>query len=174
MTIEASANVPAFRHALIETGTHHGETSLRMARMFDVVETIEISKPLHANATIRFSGAGAVGAKIRAHLGDTEHVLPGVVARQTQPVVMFLDAHFSHNDTERSDKDVPLLEELGIIANKLAPEALIIIDDLRLFDTIHCEDWKGVTVSACLERLGARVRHSFAAGDRYVVVLNAI
>lgn len=174
VAIEAMANVPVRRHTFIETGTNVGETTLQMAHLFDIVETIEISAPLHAKAISRFSKEGAVGTKISAHLGDTERVLPGVVARQAQPVVMFLDAHFSHCDTGKSDKDVPLLEELDIIAAHLHPEALLIIDDLRLFDTTQFEDWKGITVPTCLERLSTRVSHSFAAGDRYVIILNAL
>src|SRR5438105_1556154 len=77
---------------MIETGTYRGVTAGRCARVFERVYTIELDKPLAAEAA-KFL---APKRNVEVIQGDALAELPKVLARDdVRELVIFLDGHFS-------------------------------------------------------------------------------
>lgn len=89
---------------IIETGTYQADTTLWMAENFDYVFTIEVNKQFFDKSAARL----AFCPNVVNRYGDTEQVLPNILAKAPQPMLIFLDAHWYKN---------PLLGELEIIAD---------------------------------------------------------
>ena len=103
-----------------------------MEKYFSKVHTIEVSEELWKNVKNKYKGN-----KITFHLGDSGIVLNNLSSNLNNNAVFFLDGHFSNGDTNKGEKDVPLLEELNHINKKFKYEGIIIIDDCRLFGKIE-------------------------------------
>ena len=57
-----------------------------------------------------------------------------------------MDAHWSQGLSSKNHLDVPLLEECSIIDKEYQADlGLVVIDDVRLFETELDEDWSGVS-----------------------------
>ena len=125
----------------IETGTYEGTTAAWAADRFPNVVTIELSPALHAASVARY------GAKrnIDFRLGDSEKILPGIVASLNRPALFWLDAHFSGEATAGVERQCPLLGELLTIEQAPLMHFLL-IDDARLFMAppplpLHPDHW---------------------------------
>jgi hypothetical protein len=124
----------------VETGTHMGGTILAMEPLFDALYTIDIN-PIAYNTT----KGKYKGEKIEFILGDSSEVFPELLPRISQKAVFFLDGHYSGSGTGQGDKDCPLVEELESIQSLFAPEAILVIDDYRLFSIRAEHDWLDIT-----------------------------
>lgn len=115
----------------IETGTYKGDTTSKAARFF-YVETIELSKELFEKAKKRF----AKNKKVKLHQGDSAQLLENILKSANHAkTIIFLDAHFSMNDTAKGPENTPLITELQAIKKSGLTDAIIIIDDIRMFDS---------------------------------------
>ena len=152
----------------VETGTYHGETTLRMQSSFEKIFTIELSAYLYQ----LFTSMDYDKNKITALMGDSGEELSRVIPHLEGDAIFFLDGHYSSNETAQGVKDVPLLEELELIYRDLQHSAIIIIDDLRLFGTRMNEDWTYITKESLLEKIEKRVEKSFEFNDRFVILLS--
>lgn len=166
----------------VETGTLFGHTALHASHWFDHVTTIELSPELHAMAVESL----AYRPNILCLQGNSgvllERVIDGLAGA---PTLFFLDAHFSGDaatdwgastftgypvDTARiddpglseSERQVPLLHELRLIAERHAGEALVLIDDWlspgRRDAQFAGEDWSGIDPAALLAWMAAHPR----------------
>jgi len=146
-TSEFFAKYPVF----IETGTCHGWTTFAMEPHFDEIHTIEIKQDLYEKTKGKYNGN-----KINFYLGDSSVVLNDICKKVIQPSVFFLDGHWSAGNTGKGDKDCPLYEELAVIMNTFKQDAIIIIDDFRLFgkgpstNTEVC-DWENISKQGILD-----------------------
>ena len=166
-------NFPVF----IETGTCSGDTILSMEPYFNKLYTIEISNYYYNIASSKYNGN-----KINFILGDSSKIFIDLLPNITEKSILFLDGHYSSGDTGRGDVDVPLYDELKAINNFLTEEAIIIIDDARLFGkglTPDClEDWTGINTETILKITENRITDyyfldsSSAKNDRLILHLN--
>lgn len=112
----------------IETGTYNGETIFEIEPLFSNIYTVEYSETLHNRTKSKYTGD-----KIKFLLGDSSIVFETLLPTIEENCIFFLDGHWSHCDTGKSSKDCPLEEEITHINTLFKHEAIIIIDDYRLF-----------------------------------------
>lgn len=120
--------VPVF----IETGTANGDSVLWAAKYFSECHTIEIVENRACQKEV---------SNIKWHTGNTTDILPKLIDKlindksveERRYAMFWLDAHYSGDTPNLSKyKDCYLLEELEIIS-KYDQDAIILIDDARLF-----------------------------------------
>ena len=97
---------------------------------------------------------------------------------------IFLDGHWSSGDTACSTKDCPLEEEITHINNLFKNEAIIIIDDFRLFGLDKSygqnEDWSKINKDKLLDIIRLRINKVYhldsncAKDDRLIIHINKI
>ena len=154
----------------IETGTLNGETTFALEPHFDRLYTIEFSEKYYTRTKARYSGK-----KIQFIHGDSGIVFGSLLPTIHERCIFFLDGHWSSGDTGRSAKDCPLVEEITHIANLFAHEAILIVDDFRMFGTSLAEDWSEIHKDRLLAILGSRVKEVYhldsesAKDDRLVI-----
>jgi hypothetical protein len=159
----------------IETGTFNGDTIFALEPYFDKLYTIEISEKYYNNTKEKYEGN-----KINFILGDSGVVLEKLLPTITEKCIFFLDGHWSGEDTGRSNKDVPLEEEITSINNFYKQNAIIIIDDFRLFGLKKGEDWSKISKNKLLNILSSRISKVYhldsviSKDDRLIIHINAI
>jgi hypothetical protein len=163
----------------IETGTFNGETTFSMEPYFNELYTIEFSEKYYNNTKNRYTGK-----KINFILGDSSIVFNTLLSNIKEKCIFFLDGHWSSGDTGKSDKDCPLIEEITHINNLLKNDAIIIIDDCRLFGlskkTGSNEDWSEISKEKILDIIKLRINKVYhldsthAKDDRLIIHINAI
>jgi hypothetical protein len=159
----------------IETGTFNGDTIFALEPYFDKLYTIEFSEKYYNNTKKKYRGN-----KINFILGDSSVVFEKILPNITEKCIFFLDAHWSCDDTGRSNKDVPLEEEITSINNLYKNDAIIIIDDFRLFGLKKEQDWSKINKDKLLNILNLRISKVYhldseiCKDDRLVIHINAI
>jgi hypothetical protein len=141
----------------IETGTSTGRTIFALEPHFDRLYTVEVSEKYYNNAKNKY-----LGDKICFILGDSSIVFKSLLPKIANKCVFFLDGHWCGGDSGRSEKDCPLDEEITHINNLFRHEAIIIIDDFRLFGLDKSsgklgEDWSKISKDNLLNILKMRV-----------------
>jgi len=163
----------------IETGTFNGETTFALEPYFNKLYTIEFSEKYYYNAKNRYAGN-----KINFILGDSAIVFEHLLQTITDKCIFFLDGHWSGGDTGHSNKDCPLNEEITHINNLFQNDAIIIIDDFRLFGLNKSsgklrEDWSNINKETLLNILKPRINKVYhldsecAKDDRLIIHINA-
>jgi hypothetical protein len=111
--------------AVIETGTYRGTTTEFLSHLTGAaVYSVELKRRYYEYARMRLAGIGRVTLEV----GDSRHFLRRLSADPRVPkqrVFFYLDAHW--------EADVPLREELLIIAEHWS-ESVIVIDDFQVAD----------------------------------------
>lgn len=164
----------------IETGTFHGGTIFSLEPYFHKLYTIEFSEKYYNNTKSKYRGN-----KINFLLGDSAVVLERLLPTITDKCIFFLDGHYSGGDTGQSNKDCPLYEEIMHINNLFTKDAIIIIDDVRLFGLSKLsggkfnEDWSEINKEHLLHILQGRINKvyhldsAYAKDDRLIIHINA-
>jgi hypothetical protein len=114
---------------LVETGTYNGDMVQAMKPWFDRVFTIELSSDYAARARKRFASS----ANVTVLEGSSDAVLETLVTKLHQPVLFWLDAHYSGGATARGVLDTPVIQELELIFKPGSPRHVVLIDDARCF-----------------------------------------
>lgn len=163
----------------IETGTFRGDTILNMEPLFDKLYTIEFGENYYNYSKNRYNGD-----KIDFILGDSSVVFETLLPTINDKTIFYLDGHWSSGDTGKSTKDCPLNEEITHINNLFKNEAIIIIDDFRLFGLDKSsgklgEDWTDINKENLLNILKDRVTKVYhlpansLPDDRLIIHINA-
>lgn len=129
--VEEAFQTPMF----IETGTYQGDTTALAATIFPHVYSIELSRELFEKARKRF----AKNEQIHLYEGDSVKLLPYLLKLSKERMMLFLDAHFSMGSTVKGEVNTPILSELTILKESKIADAIILIDDTRMFyEPINC------------------------------------
>ena len=166
-------------NCFIETGTLDGDTTFALEPYFNKLYTIEFSQLYYNRTKNRYNGN-----KINFILGDSSVVFEILLPYITEKCIFFLDGHWSGHNTGRSNKDVPLNEEITHINNLFTNDAIIIIDDFRLFGLDKSsgklgEDWSNINKENLLNILKPRINKVYhldselAKDDRLIIHINA-
>ncbi len=115
----------------VETGTLHGDMIEAMKPDFEQLYSIELSESLHARAQERFSS----DEKVEIIQGDSAVELGNLMKRLDQPVVFWLDGHYSGADTAQAEIDTPIFAELDHIFTHHVSGHAIVIDDAHCFES---------------------------------------
>jgi hypothetical protein len=163
----------------IETGTLNGDTTFALEPHFNKLYTIEVSEHYYNRTKNRYTGN-----KINFILGDSAIVFESLLPNITDKCIFFLDGHWSSGDTGRSAKDCPLDEEITHINNLFINDAIIIIDDFRLFGLNKSsgklgEDWSKINKENLLNILKLRIDKvyhldsEYTKDDRLIIHINS-
>jgi predicted O-methyltransferase YrrM len=165
----------------VETGTYRGDSALLFASVFGQVHTIELSEKYHRLAGERLRGL----SHVHCYEGDSGEVLPGLLRRLSEPLLVFLDAHWAGGDTAFGVEEVPLLRELRSLAQRRQQD-IIVIDDVRLLGRqgetgseldpdypVSRFDWRLITWEAMEKTLSRGIRNPwFICSDRIFIFRN--
>ena len=99
----------------VETGTYRGNTIMRVSHMFQSIHTIELSKKWYKYASKRLKGQ----SHVVCHQGDSAEVLSKLLQEIKEPVLIYLDAHYSGGETAFGKEEAPLLREGSLYLRKL-------------------------------------------------------
>ncbi len=113
----------------IETGTYYGGSIVAVNHLFKKIYSIELSKELFLLAVDKFKH----NKKIFIIHGDSALELPKILNDIHEPVLFWLDGHYSGGETALGDKETPIMEELQIIFSRNNSKDVILIDDAREF-----------------------------------------
>lgn len=115
---------------LVETGTQAGATLAATLAYFDRLYSIEIYQPSVIAARKRFAAC----PKVEIIHGDSATALPNLLKTIAEPVLFWLDGHYSGKGTGMGEEHSPIAAEVAHIRTLRAPgRDAIIIDDARLF-----------------------------------------
>ena len=159
----------------IETGTYNGDTTFAFEPLFNKVYTIEFSEKYHNQTKNNYHGN-----KIDFILGDSSIVFESLLPTITDNSIFFLDGHWSGGETGKSSKDCPLEEEIAHINHLFKHDAILIIDDYRLFGLDTGGDWTDISKDKLLSLLGTRVHKVYhldsecSKDDRLIIHIRAI
>lgn len=120
----------------VETGTAQGDTAFIAAGHFDRVVTTEIDDII--NTAIRHLERVD---NIKIVKGDTLEALPmilGGLSIEPNPVLFWLDAHYSGGPTKIGKTECPVIEEIQMI-RRANPKHCIFVDDMQIFCTAGAE-----------------------------------
>lgn len=116
---------------LVETGTYLGDMITAMRPYCTYIASIELNEPLYEQARQRFAHDPA----IHLYQGDSGMIMGEVIQKIDEPIVFWLDGHYSAGITSRGDLDTPILREIDHIADHPhAAHHILLIDDARCFD----------------------------------------
>jgi len=113
------------KRVYVETGFLAGDSAQKaLDAGFEEIHAIDIDVQAEINCKERFGNS----LNVHFYLGDSAYKLKEVLNQITEPVLLYLDAHFGiHNGVY-----TPLLHELHEILSLGQKENTIAIDDIRL------------------------------------------
>lgn len=116
----------------IETGTYLGDGINNVKNDFREVHSIELNEIFYNNALVKFKDE----PNVLLHLGDSAEVMDKIIYDINEPILFYLDAHFSGGETaygKEADNGCPLLRELSALSKRKYND-IVIIDDMRLMN----------------------------------------
>lgn len=148
----------------IETGTWegHGVLLAVMANCFQEIHTIELAETFYTRNKI--GEMNHSNPPVHVWYGDSGIVLGDVLKGINEPATIWLDAHYSGNDTARGESNTPILRELECIKNHPIKTHTILIDDIRLFGTPEFDNIPLDTIISKLKEINPSYKISIKDG----------
>ena len=153
----------------VETGSHLGHTINNMVNFFETIHSIELGEYFYKFCLEKFKN----NTNVNLSFGDSAFIIKDIIKALSCNCVFFLDGHFSSGGTAKGFKDCPLLEELNCIMDLHKNEAIIIIDDYRLFGTYINEDWSEITKENIKSIIKSRLIKWGTSNDRLIIHLKS-
>lgn len=113
----------------VETGTYKGDTLAFIAKAGIPCTSIELSTKLYEAARERFREC----TNVDLVYGDSAEKLPLILERIEEPVLFWLDGHYSAGETALGSSHTPISKELQAILDHPIKRHVILIDDARCF-----------------------------------------
>ena len=115
----------------VETGTWHGDMVAAQIEHFEHIYSIELGEELYQVTKEKF----ASNNNVNLFQGNSSKVLPILLTRIYEPVLFWLDAHWSGGDTVKMSDELhtPIRQELEAIFAHDVHDHVILIDDARAF-----------------------------------------
>ncbi|MGE5438078.1 MAG: hypothetical protein ACM3O3_12770 [Syntrophothermus sp.] len=113
----------------IETGSYKGDgIEKALEAGFDKIISIEITPEYYELCVEKFKD----NENVKIYLGDSVKLLSDILNDINEPVVLWLDAHYTEPTTLYGDKMCPVLDEINIIKEHAKKyNDIILIDDMR-------------------------------------------
>jgi len=118
---------------LVETGTAGGDMIRAMKNNFDQIFSIELSTEFFERAKSNFKKYDHI-TLIKGNSGEK---LAELLPKISEPILFWLDAHYSGEGTAKGDIETPIIKELTTIFSRNNKKDVILIDDARCFDGTH-------------------------------------
>lgn len=115
---------------LIETGTAGGRMITATKNHFSKIFSIELNDVFYENATAKFAKYDHIDI---VH-GDSGEKMIEILPTINDPILFWLDAHYSGGGTSRGPLDTPIMKELQTILSRGNKCDVILIDDARCFN----------------------------------------
>jgi tetratricopeptide (TPR) repeat protein len=124
----------------IESGTYLAETTKEAAECFECVYTVEVNREYYEQSMKSLEGLHHVAL----YHGDSSNVLPEILPQlkaAEKKIIFWLDGHFMSSMIGEHDSVLveygytPIRQELKAIAESGIRNAIVLIDDIRLFGT---------------------------------------
>lgn len=115
---------------LVETGTYLGNMINTNKNYFEKIFTIELNKKLYWRAKRKFVKYKHIIVK----QGDSARLLPYILKMIQNPVIFWLDAHYSGGITSRGKIETPIISELKTILKNPLLYNILLIDDALCFN----------------------------------------
>ena len=137
----------------VETGIWKGDTTFEMEKLFEKVFAIELNKIYLEDVKSRYDGN-----KIEFLEGKTEELIGPLCRKLDKRTIFFLDAHTDRNPPKwlGATNYVPIFEELKDIMRYFKEEAIIIVDDVKLFG-INQRGWRKINEESILNIVRERL-----------------
>ena len=123
-----------YTDVFVETGTRTGDgvqTALNSG--YSKIISIEIYEAHYQSSKNRFKHL----PNVKIVKGDSGIILGEVISDINEPMTFWLDAHLKQaEDSEIGVKDYPIIEELSHIKNHPIKNHVILIDDIRCWNSI--------------------------------------
>lgn len=118
----------------VETGSYYGNgIQSALEAGFKNIISIEITEKYFKHCSNRFKN----NSNVQVIFGDSVKKLPEVINNIHEPITFYLDGHWDFDEEEtRGVFDFPLYPELEIIRVHPVKTHTIIIDDVRLIDSL--------------------------------------
>jgi len=123
----------------IETGTLKGDMidAMRRTGIFHWIHSIELQPTLARLASQRFAPYQRPDRHISVHTGNSADLLPRVLRSYDEPVLFWLDGHYSGEFTACGEEESPVRQELhAVLAHAQAKNLkhVILIDNANFFN----------------------------------------
>lgn len=153
---------------VIETGTSYGDTAIELSPYFKRIITIELSQKLYEQSVMR----GREKSNVDFKWGNSVILLPEILRNMdAKPILFYLDAHGCLGESEKEEKDPPLLDELKIINELRNSSDVVVIDDCKCFGTIFEQlDWTQITEESILASLDGKIYDSYIEEDKMFIL----
>lgn len=132
----------------VETGTYRGQSLLKACETncFEKLFSIEIDLNLYNQVSLLFKDR----KNVKLFHGDSEKLLPDVVAQLDGQATFWLDGHYTGGHAGKGKTNSPILAELEAIKNHPIRTHTILIDDVNSFGL---EDFDYVTKEEIVKKL---------------------
>lgn len=149
------------KNTFVETGSLHGEgINKALEAGYKKVYSIELSPHFYQYCSQKFRD----NPNVRILLGDSGTVLKEILQSMNEPVVFWLDSHYSRFGTALGDSSTPILRELEAIAAHPIKSHTILIDDVRLFGTVEFDFIELDEIIAIIKSINPNYSISFEDG----------
>ena len=114
----------------VESGTFLGIMINSMKGQFKKLYSIELSEILYKNAIKKFEN----DKNVNIVFGDSGSMLPQVIKDINEPILFWLDGHYSGDITAKGILETPIIKELKTVLEHPVKNHVIVVDDARLFN----------------------------------------